>query len=557
MVDALSESFDDETGFTKSSTFFVEGAGLQFLGIYDPLGVASDFDGALTPPSSTFTSGYSGFTGSFLIGADLDGTAPHPDTVTFTWSSIDVTGLRNVQFSGLFASLPDATEGPDAGDYILVEVSIDGGAFFSLLDFRADGANGEFRLDTDNDGIGDGVQLTGAAQSFSAAIIASGASSVELRLTVKMDGPQEDFAVDDFKVTGDLNTPPVAQNDAVSTNEGAVLNGDVLADNGNGVDSDADADPLTVTAINGQAVNVGSQITLASGALLTVNANGTFSYDPNGQFETLGAGATDTDSFTYTISDGFGGADTATATVTITGVNDAPIAQNDDVATNKNTVLNGNVLSDNGNGADTDIDAGDVLTVTAVNGQGVNVGSQITLASGALLTVNGNGTFSYDPNGAFVSLGAGASTTENFTYTISDGNGGTDTATATVTISGANNNPVARDDFFTIDEDSTIGGNVLNDNGSGADTDPNIGDVLSVIEVNGQAVNVGSQITLGSGALLTVNANGTFSYNTNGQRPVRNAWRRRLGYRQFHLYNIGRQWRDRYGNGDRYDYRRQ
>ena len=36
--------------------------------------------------------------------------------------------------------------------------------------------------------------------------------------------------------------------------------------------------------MNGAAVNVGNQITLASGALLTVNANGTFDYDPNGVF---------------------------------------------------------------------------------------------------------------------------------------------------------------------------------------------------------------------------------------------------------------------------------
>ena len=32
----------------------------------------------------------------------------------------------------------------------------------------------------------------------------------------------------------------------------------------------------------------------------------------------------------YTISDGNGGTDTATITITVTGINDAPVAQNDE-----------------------------------------------------------------------------------------------------------------------------------------------------------------------------------------------------------------------------------
>jgi VCBS repeat-containing protein len=120
-----------------------------------------------------------------------------------------------------------------------------------------------------------------------------------------------------------LNTPGVAQNDAFTTAENAVLNGvsNVFADNGSGPDSDPD-DPLQVTAVNGNALSVGTTITLASGALLTLNGNGTLSYDPNGAFDalpTLASGASNTpghDSFTYTIT----GSSTATVTVTITGV---------------------------------------------------------------------------------------------------------------------------------------------------------------------------------------------------------------------------------------------
>ncbi|MCH8044807.1 MAG: cadherin domain-containing protein [Planctomycetes bacterium] len=80
---------------------------------------------------------------------------------------------------------------------------------------------------------------------------------------------------------------------------------------------------LFVSQVNG-AFPAGSPVTLASGSLVTVNADGSFTYDPNGAFESLAVDQTATDSFPYTASDGDGGTDTATVTVTITGENDAP-----------------------------------------------------------------------------------------------------------------------------------------------------------------------------------------------------------------------------------------
>ena len=93
----------------------------------------------------------------------------------------------------------------------------------------------------------------------------------------------------------------------------------------------------------------------------------------------------------------------ATSTVTITPLDDAPVAQPDAFTTDENAVLSGSVFPDNGSGADSDVD-GPALQVGAVNGSAADVGMQITLASGALLTVNADGTFNYDPNGAFDDL---------------------------------------------------------------------------------------------------------------------------------------------------------
>jgi len=132
-----------------------------------------------------------------------------------------------------------------------------------------------------------------------------------------------------------FNDAPLAADDAFEVDEDGVITGaNLFADNGEGADTDPDADDLTITEVNGSAANVGGQITLASGALLTVNADGTFDYDQNGAFDLLGPGQTDTDSFTYTIDDGFGATDTATVTITINGANDA-VAFGDEFTVNE------------------------------------------------------------------------------------------------------------------------------------------------------------------------------------------------------------------------------
>jgi Ca2+-binding RTX toxin-like protein len=140
------------------------------------------------------------------------------------------------------------------------------------------------------------------------------------------------------------DAPAIAQDDAFSTDELTVANGDLFADNGSGADSDPDGPGLTISAVNGSGANVGNQIVLSSGALLTVNSDGTFSYDPNGAFEytpPAESGASNmpsSDSFTYTLA----GGDTATVNLIITGVdnNDTVIGDDD------NNVLTGGIGDD-------------------------------------------------------------------------------------------------------------------------------------------------------------------------------------------------------------------
>ncbi len=235
------------------------------------------------------------------------------------------------------------------------------------------------------------------------------------------------------------NALPVAENDEIATGEDDVVAGNLLTDdNGHGPDFDPNGDNLSVSLLNGSSVDVGTPIALGSGALLTVSDNGTFTYNPNDRFEHLNFGQQATDSFQYAISDPGGLESTATVTVTIHGANDAPFARGNAYFTGDDAPLSGNVISEtSGTGVDSDPDdAANTLMVSAVNGVAASVGTQITLASGALLTVNANGTYTYNPTPGFGSLFAGQSASDSFTYTVTDPGGLTSTATVEITING-------------------------------------------------------------------------------------------------------------------------
>ncbi|MGB3405585.1 MAG: Ig-like domain-containing protein [Microcoleaceae cyanobacterium] len=294
-----------------------------------------------------------------------------------------------------------------------------------------------------------------------------------------------------------VNNPPVAVDDNIGTTKDATVTIDVLADNSNGEDSDPDNDELTVTQINGTDINPGDTITLPSGALLTFNTDGTFSYDPNDQFNSLTGTTTDTDSFTYTIFDGTETSE-ATVTVTIAGENSPPVAENDTVSTDANTVLTGNVLTDNGNGEDSDPDGNDI-TVNQINGETVNIGQPIVLESGAEITLNPDGTFSYNPNDQYTSLGVGETATETFTYTVNDGISDSEPATVTITINGVNDDPIAAEDNLQTSPQRPLTFDPLTN-----DTDPD-GDDLTLDSIDSQPSN----------GQLVQNPDGTLTYIPN------------------------------------------
>lgn len=190
---------------------------------------------------------------------------------------------------------------------------------------------------------------------------------------------------------------------------------------------------------------------------VTDNGDGTFSFDPGTDFQDLADGETRQVSFTYQVADGHGGTDTATGYITVAGTNDGPVARDDSFSGVEDTQLAGNVLADNGSGADSDID-GDSLTVTTTG--------NIATSGGGTVSMSADGSFTYTPGTGFTGV-------DTFAYAVSDGHGGTDTATATIQVDPGNSPPtdIMLDDN-TVAEYSPAGILV----GTLSATDPDAGD---------------------------------------------------------------------------------
>jgi VCBS repeat-containing protein len=274
-------------------------------------------------------------------------------------------------------------------------------------------------------------------------------------------------------VTIDLthNNAPIAQDDAAATNEDA---GTYSSGSASVLDNDFDFEGDTLTVAPGS----------FSGTFgtLTLNANGTYSYVLNANAQTLAQGQTGQDIFTYTVSDG-SLTDTATLTITITGLNDAPVANNDSASGTENQILTINVLVN-----DTDVDDGHVLTVVSASAP-VNKGTA---------SVVGN-QVQFNPGTDFDHLAQGATETVVLNYTITDEHGATSSATINVLVTGTNDGPVAVADTASGTENQILTIDVLVN-----DTDVDDGHTLTVVSASapagqGSASVVGNQVQFNPG----------------------------------------------------------
>lgn len=388
--------------------------------------------------------GYSMFAGETLQGVvpgvlandlDIDG-----DSLTSTVASSPAHGTLVLNADGSFVYSPNVGySGPDSFSYTVADGA--GGIGEAIVSIDIQPKNhapvaGDDAYDMLEDGVLDiaaaGVLMNDVDVDGDALALSLVSGPLHGSLTLNADGsfqytPAANFhGVDAF--TYRINDGAVDSNTATVTIAVASVNdAPVAVDNTYAATEDV---PLTIALpgvlandsdVDGDVLRAVRVTNPARGALV-LNANGSFTYSPNANFNGV-------DSFTYRVNDGLLDSNTVTVSIQVAAVNDIPVAAADAYATNQDTSLNvpaRGVLNN-------DVDA-DGETLTAVLAAGP--------AHGAV-TLNADGSFLYTP-------AAGYSGADSFTYRAADASSSSAVTTVSLNVVAA----VPATKFFVVDADS-------------------------------------------------------------------------------------------------------
>jgi VCBS repeat-containing protein len=315
------------------------------------------------------------------------------------------------------------------------------------------------------------------------------------------------------------NDAPVTSDAVASTDEDTAVSGLV-----SGSTIDVDGEALTFRTVG------------STPAGLSFLDDGSWTFDPTGNFDYLGAGQPESVSFGYRAEDGDAHSNTSTVTIALTGVNDAPVANPDDRTWNVNGT-GGKVLAN-----DTDPDDGDSASLKSFEGTVIAEGEDAFFqgAYGGIL-VQADGTWAYG-----LDMPAPSETVDDiFTYTITDSYGATASSTLTIQVPGTGSSSASftssaaavtiTDTPATIADDTNAGGGGAGGNGNGTNDAPvavadcahasdasgnvltnDMGDSLFVTEVNGNPVDGADVYLFGSYGSLLIDYAGTWGYQLNG-----------------------------------------
>ena len=253
------------------------------------------------------------------------------------------------------------------------------------------------------------------------------------------------------KITvSDVNDPPVAVDDSVSTTMDAAVSIVILAND---------------TDVDGQVVVQTLTVTLAANGTTSISSSGIVTYTPNSGFG-------GTDFFTYSFRDD-DNAPSNVATVRIT-VGTLPIAKNDTVSTDEDVAVALQVLNN-------DFDPDGSLDTTSVT---------VTIAPkhGSAVATAATGIIDYTPDTNF--FGG-----DTLSYTVKDDEGNVSLpATVFLTINDVNDAPVAINDTVSTLEDTPL---VIAVTGNDQEVDGTL--VLSTLTITRQPVHGGVSIDQNSG----------------------------------------------------------
>ena len=512
-------------------------------GIFDHLDIDADDDGITDLIEAQSTAAFTAPSG---VDADQDGLddAFDADVDPNTTTAQTSLGTAPVN-SDAGAAVPDAT--PDYLD----DDSDNDGRPDAAENGLGQGPVGPNDADTDGDGLKDVFEAAIDGNVDDGPLPAEGVTDVLAAPNGYLpDGGGDASTGTPTPLVNDLdfrdgNDDPVAGPDSGTTDEDTVLTVPAPGVTANDTDPDA-GDVLTVAMVEGVAANVGQPVPGNSanpygGGTFTVNADGSWSFDPGDDFQHLAAGDVATSQITYTVSDGNGGTDQTTVAVTVQGTNDGPIPidptqpvldPTDPTDPNTGDPFDPDdphaapddpgayIPVQQGNDSEAltpldltpyfgDPDAGDTVTLSVLPG---DLPSWLSFDPGT-------NTLSGTPSS---SASQGGDPTNPGTYTIpvtaTDGSGAAFTTNVTYTI--ANPAPVAVDDGLTTNEDTPLTVSLFDANGTTANDDDPDGDTIAITRVaTGNDVTALAPVAdqTGVGTSVPGDQGGTFIVQPDGQ----------------------------------------
>ncbi|WP_405278999.1 Ig-like domain-containing protein [Cobetia sp. Ld8] len=323
-------------------------------------------------------------------------------------------------------------------------------------------------------GGGDTVPLSRAETQNMVSAGYENVSSFTYRAGISNDYRQIGLLFEDVNTgdDGDINytndgvtiSLPAARDDFTSTEANTPVTFDPLANDGQGGGS------LTVSKINGIAIESGGDSVSVEGGSVALSADGELMFTPDADY-------TGTSDFQYTVIDVNGNQSTGQSSVAVITPYESQFSSD------------GDSFALEAAGVFGALDNYDDLTYTAA---GLPEGLSINAENGE---ITGELTADSSANGPYSITVVG---------TDSQGNQVSDTFDLSVN----NPAPVAAADTVTVDEKSPASGNVLvNDNDGGNDTDN-----LTVSQVGEGSANVGQPAAGDNGGLFTINSDGSYDF---------------------------------------------
>jgi gliding motility-associated-like protein len=255
-----------------------------------------------TDGSFTFTP-FSNYTGPIPVVSYgiSDGTDTAMAKLTLTINSVNYPPLASddVDFvtedTPLNGTLFDNDSDPDGNNTI------------SISEFKVTGVAGTFTAGQTATIPNVGTLVINTDGSFTFTPVANYTGPIPVVTYTISDGTSTDTATLTLTITP-VNDNPVAVADTKTTPEDTPVSGTVLAN-----DTDEDGDPLAVTqfTVNGQTYLAGSTATINGVGTLKLNADGTYTFTPEKDFNGT------VPVVTYEVSDGNGGKATATLQILV------------------------------------------------------------------------------------------------------------------------------------------------------------------------------------------------------------------------------------------------